>query len=240
MIDSLGVDVAVKYVSCVDNPRTEFDRFLNSRGYTGSDYLNDILGTQYLRNMCYAKALDCFGAISNAYKNHHNLCLEYDPFCAERKRIGLKADFKYDFAREMHSLEQGIAQVADPNRKGQLMVKMAIGIKNSFDFCWPLTQFYCGTTYYSQVCEKRDWTTDGLTVAAGCRVDQLLKTAFGLFTDDEVAAEMHYLLYNFRTVATKFPDTEMGELVRGACDNLYDHNPMSRRFSSCNGYDWYY
>ena len=240
MIDSLGVDVAVAYVKHVDNPKTEFDRFLNSRGYTGSDYLNDILGTQYLRNMRYAQALDCFGKISDVYKNHHNLYMEYDPFCAERKRIGLKTDFRYDFAREMHSLEQGIEQAVDPNRKGRLMVKMAIGIKNSFDFCWPLTQFYCGTTYYSQVCEKRDWTTDELTVAAGCRVDELLKTAFRLFTDDEVAAEMHYALYNFKTVATKYPDTEMGELVRGACDNLYDHKPMSRRFSNCNGYDWYF
>lgn len=240
MIDTLGIDAAVGYVKCVDDPKTEFDRFLNARGYTGRDYLNDILGTQYLRNMCYAKALECFGTISNAYQTHHNLYLGYDPFCAERKSIELKTDFKYDFAREMHSLEQGIEEAADPNRKGRLMVKMAIGIKNSFDFCWPLTQFYCGTTYYSQVCEKRDWTTDWLTHAARESVENLLQTAFGLFTDDEVAAEMHYALYNFRTVATKFPNTEMGELVRGQCDYLYDHDPLSRRYSNCTGYGLYF
>ena len=240
MIDTLGIDAVVGYVKCVDNPNTEFDRFLNARGYTGGDYLNDILGTQYLRNMRYAQALECFGAISNAYKNHHNLYLGYDPFCAERKSIGLKTDFKYDFAREMHSLEQGIEEAADPNRKGRLMVKMAIGIKNSFDFCWPLTQFYCGTTYYSQVCEKRDWTTDWLTHAARERVKNLLQTAFGLFTDDEVAAEMHYALYNFRTVATKFPNTEMGELVRGQCDYLYDHDPLSCRYSNCTRFGFYF
>ena len=239
MIDTLGIDAAVGYVKCVDEPMNEFDRFLNSRGYTGSDYLNDILGTLYLRNMCYDKALERFGAISNAYKHHHNLYLEYDPFYAERKRIGMKLDFKYDFAREMHSLEQGIEQAVDPNRKGRLMVKMAIGIKNSFDFCWPLTQFYCGTTYYSQVCEKRDWTTDWLTHAARERVEQLLQTAFGIVTD-EVAAELHYALYNFRTVATMFPNTEKGELVRGQCDYLYDHDPLSRRYSNCTGYGLYF
>ena len=240
MIDTLGVDAVVGYVKGVDEPKTEFDRFLNSRGYTGSDYLNDVLGTQYLRNMRYAQALECFGAISNAYRNHHNLYLAYDPFCAKRKSVALKTDFKYDFAREMYSLEQGIEQAADPNRKGRLMVKMAIGIKNSFDFCWPLTQYYCGTTYYSQVCEKRDWTTDELAHAAKEKVEHLLQSAFRLFTDDEVAAEMHYALCNFRTVATKFPDTEMGELVRGKCDCLYDHDPLSHRYSSCGGYDSYF
>ena len=236
MIDSLGVDAAVKYADNVENPRTEFDRFLNSRGYTGSDYLNDILGTQYMRNMRYAEALEHFGRISDAYKHHHNLYLEFDPFCADRVRNGFKIDFKYDFAREMYSLEQGIAMAVDPNRKGRLMIKYAIGIKNSFDFCWPLTQYYCGEVYYGQVCEKRDWVYDEYTKAAKSRVEELLQTAFGLFTDDEVAAEMHYKLYNFETVATKYPNTEKGELVRGACDYWYDHNPLSRRFSSCNGY----
>ena len=239
MIDSLGVDVAVKYVDNVENPRTEFDRFLNSRGYTGSDYLNDILGTQYMRNMRYAQALEHFGRISDAYKHHHNLYLEFDPFCADRVSDGFKIDFKYDFAREMYSLEQGIAMAVDPNRKGRLMIKYAIGIKNSFDFCWPLTQYYCGTTYYSQVCEKRDWACDEYTSAAKSKVEELLQAAFELFTDDEIAAEMHYILYNFKTVATKFPNTERGELVRGACDYWYDHNPLSRRFSAFNGYSLY-
>ena len=236
MIDSLGVDVAVKYVDNVENPRTEFDRFLNSRGYTGSDYLNDILGTQYMRNMRYAEALEYFGRISDAYKHHHHLYLEFDPFCADRISNGYKIDFKYDFAREMYSLEQGIAMAVDPNRKGRLIIKYAIGIKNSFDFCWPLTQYYCGTTYYSQACAKRDWVYDEYTCAAESKVKELLQTAFGLFTDDEVAAEMHYELYNFETVATKYPNTEKGELVRGACDYWYDHDPLSRRFSVCNRY----
>lgn len=239
MIDSLGVDVAVGYVRNVENPQTEFDRFLNSRGYTGSDYLNDILGTQYLRNMRYAEALVYFGRISDAYKNHHNLYLEYDPFCAEKRTVGIKTDFKYGFAREMCSLEQGIAGAGNPDRKGRLMIKYAIGIKNSFDFCWPLTQYYCGTAYYSQVCQKRDWTTDAHTETASRRVEDLLETAFGLFADDEVAAEMHYKLYNFKTVATKFPDTKMGMSVKGACDNLCDYNPLSQRFSNFNGYSWW-
>lgn len=239
MIDSLGVDAVAEYVQNVQHPKSGFDSFLNSRGYTGSDYLNDILGTHYLRNMRYAEALECFGAITYSYRNHHNLYIEYDPFCAARKYIGHKDDFKYDFAREMHSLEQEIKGAADPNRKGRLMMKLAIGIRSSFDFCWPLTQYYCGEVYYGQVCEKRDWVRDEYTQAATARVEQLLQTAFDIVTDDEVAAEMHYELYNFETVATKYPNTDMGELVKGSCDYLYDHDPLSRRYSCCKGYSWW-
>ena len=239
MIDTLGVDVVAEYVNNVWHSESGFDKFLNERGYTNSDYLNDILGTQYLRNMRYGDALEHFGRISDAYKHHHNLYIEYDPFCAARKYIGHKDDFKYDFAREMHSLEQEIAGVADPNRKGRLMMKLAIGIRSSFDFCWPLTQYYCGEVYYGQVCEKRDWVRDEYTQAATTRVEQLLQTAFDIVTDDEVAAEMHYELYNFETVATKYPNTDMGELVKGSCDYLYDHDPLSRRYSCCRGYSWW-
>ena len=120
------------------------------------------------------------------------------------------------------------------------MVKMAIGIKNSFDFCWPLTQYYCGKTYWYQVCEKRDWVCDVHTQTATSKVEQLLKTAFDIVTDDEVAAGMHYELYNFKAVATQYPNTDKGRFVRGACDNLYDHNPLSRRYSYCDEYSWCY
>lgn len=35
MIDSLGVNTAIKYVQNVRNPKSDFDRYLNVRGYTG-------------------------------------------------------------------------------------------------------------------------------------------------------------------------------------------------------------
>lgn len=229
MIDSIGVDNAIKYVQIVNKPQSDFDRFLNCRGYVESDYLNDIIGTQCLRNMRYKGALEYLGKVSEAYKTHHNVYMEYDPFSAERKAIKMKSDFRYDFAREMHSLEQGIKLTTEPNRKALLMVKYAIGIRNSFDWCWGLTQYYRGTSYWGQVCEKRDWENDEDTKTAIGKVKELINLACDIVTDDETGANIQYMLCNFKTVARNYPNTEKGQLVRGKCDNLYDHHAESYR-----------
>lgn len=223
MIDSLGVDIAIKYVQNVRQDRTSFDTFLNTRGYIGDDYLNDILGTQCLRNMRYTEAVKYLGSVSEAYKNHLNVDLHYEPFSFNRKKIADKSDFKYNFAREMCSLEQSINLTKEPNRKAQLMVKFAIGLENSFDRCWSLTQYYRGSSYLGQVCKKRDWETDRLTKAAICRAKKLTETACSIVTDDEVAANIHYELCRYKTIAEKYPNTERGIFVKGHCDNLRDY-----------------
>ncbi|MBP3325910.1 MAG: hypothetical protein J6L77_05790, partial [Coprococcus sp.] len=224
MIDSLGVNEAIRYVERVDKPQNEFDRFLNNCGYIGSDYLNDIVGTQCLRYMRYQEALEYLGKVSESYKTHHNVYMAYDPFSAEPKAIKMKTDFRYDFAREMYSLERGINLTTEPNRKALLMVKYAIGIRNSFDWCWGLTQYYRGTSYWGQVCEKRDWENDENTKAAIGKVEELINLACDIVTDDETGANIQYMLCNFKTVARNYPNTEKGQLVRGKCDNLYDYH----------------
>lgn len=224
MIDSLGVDAAMRYRNSIIRPKSDFDRFLNSRGYTGSDYINDIIGTQCLRNMRYAEAVEYFSNISSQYRHHHNLYLYYDPFGIEKENIENDYDFKYRFAREMLSLEQGISQVVEPNRKAELMIKYAIGIRNSFGFCWPLTQYYKGTEFWGQVCEKRDWENDNMTAAAREKARKLLKEAFAMFTDDEIAADMNHKFCNFQTVVDKYPYTQKAALVKGCCDVLCDHH----------------
>lgn len=229
MIDSVGVDRAIEYVQRVNRPQGEFDRFLNSRGYIGSDYLNDIIGTQCLRSMRYEEAVSYLGAVGKAYKNHLNVSMEYDPFSVERRAVNQKKEFRYDFAREMYSLERGINMTADPNRRAQLMVKYAVGLRNSFDLCWGLTQYYRGVSYWGEVCEKRDWENDEHTKAAMKRVKELADLACEIVTNDETGADIQYMLCNFRTVAKKYPNTAKGRLVKGKCDNLYDYHAESHR-----------
>ena len=60
----------------VRKPVSELDRYLNTRGYIGSDYLNDIVGTQCLRNMRYKEAVEYLGAVSKAYQKHLNVYME--------------------------------------------------------------------------------------------------------------------------------------------------------------------
>lgn len=225
MIDSVGVNQAIKYVQNVQKPKSDFDRFLNERGYTGSDYLNDILGTQCLRNLRYAEAVKYLGLVSKDYSRHLNVYMTYDPFCVERKKITPKVDFRYDFACEMLSLQQAIDTITDPNEKARLITKYATGIRNSFGDCWALTQYYKGDTFEYQICEKRKWEKAEITLAAMDKSTQLISLAAEIATDDELAADIHYQFCNFGFVATRYPDTQKGRLVRGHCDNLPDYHP---------------
>ena len=230
MIDSIGLDAAIAYVGNVHAPKSAFDKFLNARGYINDDYLYDILGTQCLRHMRYREAVEYLGKVSKQYQYHHNVYTNYDPFVLDpylhfsgRPSYYDDDDFRYRFAREMHSLEQDISTMQDSNRKAQMMVRYAIGIKNSFERCWALTQYYAGSSYYGQVCEKRDWTEEPPALAARERTHQVIELACSIATD-EAAADIHYQLCNFKTIALQYPDTRKGRLVRGECDNLYDYH----------------
>ena len=244
LIDSVGLSRVVNYVDAVRNPKGEFDRFLNARGYVAADYLNDILGTQALRNMKYDKAVEYLGAVSFEYNMYHlNSYMIYDPFSFERRRIGdyradfdymggfkSKYDFKYAFAKEMQLLEQCIAASKEPNRKALLMMRYAVGIRNSFDACWALTHYYKGSLYFgSAVVDKQDWQSDSYTQAATAKFCQIVDSACQMATDKQIAAHIQYGLCNFKTVATKYADTELGEYVRGKCDKLIDYHLETRR-----------
>lgn len=238
LIDSLSANSAKRYVQNVRTTKSEFDLYLNARGYTGSDYLNDIVGTKCLREMRYGEAVKYLANVSDAYNRCHlNIIMQYDPLSEQRKSLSPDCDTRYEFACRMYRLEQNIARGTDPNIKAQNMLKYAIGVRNSFDRCWTLTQYYRGTTYWGCVTnEKRDWESDKNATAAIKRAQQYADLACRTATDDEVAAQIQYQLCNFKIVAEKYPNTEMGELVRGKCDKLYDYHAASHRVSMSDIY----
>lgn len=239
MIDSLGANSAKRYLQNVMNPTSEYDRYLNARGYTGMDYLNDIVGTQYIREMRYGEAVKYLANVSEAYNRHHlNVIMQYDPFCVAREFVESDFDTRYEFAREMYSLELAIKSEKDPNIKAQKMLKYSIGLRNSFDRCWSLTQYYRGESYWGCVIgEKRDWENDKYTTAAKQKAQQYAELACQIATDKEVAANIHYELCNFKTVAEKYPNTEKGTLVRGKCDKLIDYHAERHQTRPANWYE---
>ena len=226
-IDSLGVDIAIAYLDNVEHSTQSFDKYLNARGYTNRDYLYDIVGTQCLRQMRYGEAVKYLGRVSTQYVNHSNIYICYEPFAAAPKETDYIEEFKYDFAREMYSLEQSIQLTTEPNRKAQMMLKFALGLRNSFNWCWGLTQYYRGSCYWGAVCDKRDWENDHYTQAAIARANKMVDDVCKMTTDDEVAASIHYELCNFKTIARQYSNTKIGQLVRGSCDNLDDYHAMS-------------
>ena len=64
LIDAMDLYTALDYYNNLTASNTEFDLFLNERGYTDDNYLNDIIGTKYLRCQEYDDALEYLGKVS--------------------------------------------------------------------------------------------------------------------------------------------------------------------------------
>lgn len=224
MMDSLSANALIAYTEVAMKPRTEFQRFLNSHSYIDSDYLNEMIGTHCLREMRYADAEHYLSKVSfdyfirtNVYKEGY---LNNDPFSVSRRRWNHGGDAKLQFAKTMNMLEREIAAATNPNQKAMLMIDLGLGIRNSFNRCWALTQYGRGWVDDSAY----DWEVTGLTCQAMKRAEQLFSKAFSTFTDDEYAAQAQLLFCNFKTVEERYPETLAADLVRGHCDYYIDYH----------------
>lgn len=229
LIDSIGLKHTIVYHDRVKSPKSDLDRFLNERGYVDEDYLLDIVGTQCLRNMRYADAEQYLGSIAPSFYGHLNVCQTHKPFALDyNEREYNDTDFRYQFAREMNALEREIATAENLNEKAQAMVRYAIGLRNSFDWCWSLTQYFRGecVSFYNR---PKQWYNGKEMRAAYKRVDELIATACDIVTDRELAAKFQYDFCNYREVATKYYDTTFAKEVWGKCDNLIDYHTEKAR-----------
>ncbi len=148
--------------------------------------------------------------------------MKRDPFAVDcfHSRIADNSDYKYNFAREMVSLEQSMKQATDPNRKAQLQIRYAVGIRNSINDAWALTQYY-----FSRFGETNMdyWTHDENWKRANARSETLIKDALAMFTDPERAAQSYSFLGYNKKVVSDYPNTQTAAYIRAHCDNLKDY-----------------
>ena len=226
LLNDLDVESIVKYVRILEHPANHMQQYLNSRGYTRKDFFYEIIGTRMIREMRYAEAEQWLSSVPSSYQKQLNTFRDgyfrYDPFLPERTPIVDNADYKYNFAREMASMEQTIKQTRDQNRKALLMTRFATGIKNSLGNCWALS-FY-------RLSEADMWTEDEETTfskaqATGfSRAEKLYQQALALSNDNEIIAQIQYFLGNRATVINKFNTTVTAEYIRGHCDKYSDYH----------------
>ncbi len=226
MIDGVSAREAADYATRIEKPTTELDTFLNSRSYVNSDYICDIVGTLYLREMNYGEAVRWLSKVSTAYQSRTNLGKEgyfrLDPFRYQfdkKHYIADKDDYKLRFAQEMLQLEQLMNSDAEPNRKANAKIRYATGLRNSFGRCWYLTCYWLsGSSEAREVFSDTD-----LGRRAYKKVDSLYEQALSEFTDPEQAAQAQLEMMNFKTVMSEFPGSKAASFVRGRCDNYYDY-----------------
>lgn len=235
-INSVEADQAARYADRIDKSQTTLDNFLNERSYTDRDYIYDIVGTLYMREMNYDKAAYWLSKVSTDYQARTNIAKEgyfkLNPFkyqVDKKHYLSDTQDYKLRFAQEMMRLEKMMKSDAEPNRKADCKIRYAIGLRNSFGRCWYLTEYRYDMEYSSGT-NGQNWRFGNNPYAqkAYHRVDTLMEEAIAEYTTPEQAAQAQLEMMNYKTIIAQYPDTRVAAFVRSRCDNFYDYSIQHR------------
>lgn len=210
-------DDLAAYIKQIQSSTSAFDRFLNERGYTDTDYLYDILGTRYLAACNYSQAVKSLSKVSADYQKRLNTyCyMGHDPFSLNKKDIEIPQQYKLGFAREMVRLEEAIKSATDPSMKGTYIIRYATGIQNSYTLCWPLTRYEDSRWYKPEkVMDEQTRNT----------IKKLYEEGLAMIENEELAAIAHVQLCQWKKAVEQYPDTYASRYTRISCDNLCNYS----------------
>ena len=216
LMDTVGIHHLERYVATVGRAKSVIDKFLDARGYIDIDYLNEILGTRYLRAQDYVNAVGALSKVSPSYQYRTNLVpyMNRLPFVFLPTRSAVAPDYKLSFARQMLQYRNE-SMSSDPDKAGLAMVMMGIGLRSSFGFCWALTQYHLYT--------DDDWLTDGNTKLALSEAERLMNAGRKMILDRELAARICVMLCQWKHAVTHYPETRTADMVRTQCDTYRDY-----------------
>lgn len=235
LLNILSLDNLLRYESLLFNPQSALEKFLQKGGYTDKEYHYDIVGTRMLRDLKYKEAVHYFSLISGDYQELLNtiVYMEFNPFRIEKEGYD-NGNYKLNFARQMASYEETVQNNIDDNIKGEALIKMGLGLRSSFTFCWALT-------HYSKS-EYNPWYEDKQTLDKIAYAHELIDKGLKMLKDSELAAGYYRDLYQWKHVVDNFPDTKVAEEIRTSCDNLvnYSYSPPEAQDTGCyvNLYCW--
>ena len=225
MLDTAPLNYLIQYESLLKSPSTAIERFLQTRSFVDDDYLMDIIGTRYIRDMNYDKAVEYLNKVSDGYQKRLNTStyMYFDPFEIKTHNVKTSSAYKLDFARKMVNYEHSVQNGTDDDIKGEALIKMGLGIRSSFMSCWALT-------HYSKS-EYNPWFEDKYTLDKIAYANSLMEQGLTILKDPELAARYHQSLCQWRTAVEKFPETSVAEEIRTSCDNIvnYGYNPPKVR-----------
>lgn len=216
-LDTLDLDDVVRYVASLDKPGDKLSKWLKPRIYSDMNYLNDLIGTRYLRGLDYQNAAKYLELVSDEYENSLNTAayMKRNPFDACRNYDSKPKQYKYGFAKKMLEWEKAMLS-SDPDVSGKAMFDYGSAMEASFTRCWFLTQYSWSIfdyTYYD-----KDWKKEVLDKAKKYRVDGSVKVE-----SPEVALEIYNKMGGSIWIARKYPNTAIGKIMGRMCDSWSDY-----------------
>lgn len=235
------------------HPKDADDRWFNARGYTNSDYWQDIIGTHYLRECNYPAAVAHLKYVSPKYQQRMNVTFDYDPFgYKELEYTDDSTGCKLHFAQRMVELQKKMLH-GDRDSRGMAMLEYSFGMRNSFDLCWELTTY--GHTNWEpdfEECRREDywphsveeWQTDidpiGRLSAFNYPykkkytryADYLQRKALATIKSDEVKAEAYSRLGMISKVVKEYTKTKTAQHYALVCDQWKQYRIGNNSHSS--------
>ena len=149
-MDKFPVENVIEYQQLLQSGgRDEFEQFLASKCYKNDDYLNELIGTKYLRLEKFEDAIFYLSKVSNQYIKDMNV-YEYfhlDPFrevYAKRDSHKPYPTYKLKYAKKMLALQQKIEREQNRERKAAAILQYAVALERSVSCyqSWALTTYY--------------------------------------------------------------------------------------------------
>lgn len=218
MKDCVTIGNLTAYVNNTQSAQSSaFDNYLNERGFIDKDYFYDLIGTRYLSELNYDKAVRYLSNVSSSYQPRLNTSayMYRDPFSIAESSLREHKNYKLTFAKEMLRLEKSIASATDQNKKAFDLIRYGTGLRNSFTYCWILTEY-----------RKFGWSYDLSPYANGVlkKVESIYNEALNIVDNDELAAIAYVQLCKWKTAVDKYPDTYAARYTKMMCDNLCDYS----------------
>jgi hypothetical protein len=216
ILDNAPISSLTAYESLLKNGSDPLEKFLCQRAYRNDDYLNDLIGTRYLREMKYDEALTYLERISSQYQACLNTSsyMDLDPFSCTAANYS-STSYKLDFARKMVDYQTLIKICRDPDIVGEALIMKGLGIRSSFTTCWALT-------HYSKS-EYNPWYEDKYTVEKLKQADAIIDQGLETIKNIETAARYYRDFHRWKTAVEKYPDTAVAKEIQSSCDNIVDY-----------------
>ena len=234
--------------------RNELERFLLARfrpGIDSDDFLNELIGTKYLRTAQFEKAIPYLSKVSYNYIKKMNIYYYFriNPFrekIIEQDRTIEKSypEYKLNYAKRMLVLQTQIRNTRNLEEKAKTMLQYALALRRSANSgeSWALTDYYLGSTDYSDDYNslrkviKDEWNNNLLDES-----DKYLKQAEMITKNPEIKAQC-YLAKNY-SYYNKYgdPDSKFTNAIYLSLMINYSETQTVKQFiSECDYFYSYY
>ena len=231
LADSLPANELVEYLRQCRKSKTKLDYLLASGSNMNTTFWHDIIGTHYLREYKYKKAIMWLKTLPKNYERNTNIYREdkdylmRDPFDMSlndpkyrRKRLNTTLNYKLNYAMRMAKYEETMTNSKTKEERAIAKLHYAIGKRNQHDYCWALTSYVHWSGYpYVYDFETHEEVVEKEYSIITTETNKMISEALNDMSKSSKAKYLHAMNRN-KEVMDECPETETAQYLRLVCD----------------------